>query len=131
LALFIALTKGKLVEKVHGRPRVMSQLLRFLPIFYQRIARQADAFIEVDALLHPVLMPHLPAPVGLRGEGRGARGGKISDGAVDRLDRFIRLDEKLQLHLFELARAKGEIARVDLVAERFANLTNAERQLLP
>src|SRR5437762_7400976 len=41
------------------------------------------------------------------------------------------LDEELHLHLLELARAKYEIARSDLVAESLADLRDAERNLLP
>src|SRR5271154_5951844 len=47
------------------------------------------------------------------------------------LDDFVRLDEKFQFHLLELARAEGEIARRDLVAERLADLRDAERDALP
>jgi hypothetical protein len=39
------------------------------------------------------------------------------------------LHEELHLHLLELARAEGEVARVDLVAERLADLRDAERHL--
>ena len=39
--------------------------------------------------------------------------------------------EVLDFHLLELARAEGEIARVDLVAERFAALRDAEGQFHP
>src|ERR1700733_3918604 len=41
-----------------------------------------------------------------------------------------RLDEELHLHLLELAGAEDEIARRDLVAERLADLADAERDLL-
>ena len=40
------------------------------------------------------------------------------------------LDEELQFHLLELAAAEREIARIDLVAERLADLRDAERHLL-
>ena len=39
--------------------------------------------------------------------------------------------EELDLHLLELARAEGVVARVDLVAKRLADLGDAERQLEP
>src|SRR5579863_2985002 len=42
-----------------------------------------------------------------------------------------RLDEELHLHLLELAGPEDEVARGDLVAERLANLPDAERDLLP
>src|ERR1700675_3861047 len=51
--------------------------------------------------------------------------------SVNGLNDFIRLDEKFQFHLLELARAEGEIARRDFVAERFADLRDAERDALP
>ena len=39
--------------------------------------------------------------------------------------------EELDLHLLELARAEGEVARVDLVAEALADLGDAEGELDP
>ena len=39
------------------------------------------------------------------------------------------LDEELHLHLLELAGAEDEVARRDLVAERLADLPDAERRL--
>jgi hypothetical protein len=39
------------------------------------------------------------------------------------------MDEVFHLHLLELARAEDEVARGDLVAERLADLGDAERQL--
>ena len=39
-------------------------------------------------------------------------------------------DEVLHLHLLELAHPEDEVARADLVAERLADLGDAERQLL-
>src|SRR5204863_2174772 len=41
-----------------------------------------------------------------------------------------RLDEELHLHLLELARAEDEVPRRDLVAERLADLRDAERHFL-
>ena len=41
-----------------------------------------------------------------------------------------RLDEELHLHLLELPGAEDEVARGDLVAERLADLADAERRLL-
>ena len=40
-------------------------------------------------------------------------------------------DEELHLHLLELARAEDEVPGRDLVAERLADLRDAERDLLP
>ena len=47
------------------------------------------------------------------------------------MPRFVlaRRDEVLDLHLLELAHAEDEVARRDLVAERLADLRDAERQL--
>ena len=42
---------------------------------------------------------------------------------------LARADEELHLHLFELTHAEDELPRHDLVAERLADLGNAERQL--
>ena len=42
-----------------------------------------------------------------------------------------RLHEKLHLHLFELAGPEEEVLGVDLVAERFPDLGDAEGDLLP
>ena len=39
------------------------------------------------------------------------------------------LDEEFHLHLFELTRAEDEVSRSDFVAERLADLTDAERRL--
>jgi hypothetical protein len=39
--------------------------------------------------------------------------------------------EELDLHLLELARAEGVVARVDLVAKSLTDLGNAERHLHP
>ena len=41
------------------------------------------------------------------------------------------LDEELHLHLLELPGPEDEVARGDLVAERLADLADAERDLLP
>jgi hypothetical protein len=41
------------------------------------------------------------------------------------------LDEIFELHLLELARAEGVVARVDLVAERLADLRDAEGAASP
>ena len=43
----------------------------------------------------------------------------------------IRLAEKFQFHLFKLPRTERKIARRDLVTERFPDLADAERNLLP
>src|SRR5919108_6377892 len=40
------------------------------------------------------------------------------------------LDEELHLHLLELARSEDEVSRCNLVAKRFSDLRDAERDLL-
>src|SRR5688572_22165454 len=47
------------------------------------------------------------------------------------LERLLGVAEELDLHLLELARAKREVARRDLVAEGLAGLRDAERNLHP
>ena len=43
----------------------------------------------------------------------------------------IRLTEELKFHLFELSCAECKVSRRDLIAERFSDLCNTKRQLLP
>src|SRR6478736_3086693 len=43
----------------------------------------------------------------------------------------VRRDEELHLHLLELAQAEEEVPGRDLVAERLADLRDAERRLAP
>jgi hypothetical protein len=50
---------------------------------------------------------------------------------VDQLDRFIGPDEEFKFHLFEFARTKRVIARIDLVAKCLSDLADAERNFLP
>ena len=122
--------EGELEQDVHTGPGVVRQLLLLLPVFDQRVAAQADALVPLDALLDPVLVPELPAPIGLRVEGCGLRVGQARDRAGHFLHHLVGADEELQFHLLELARAEGEVARVDLVAERLADLANAKRHPL-
>ena len=51
--------------------------------------------------------------------------------ALEVLHVGARLDEELHLHLLELTRTENESPGRDLVAERLADLRNAERHLLP
>ena len=62
----------------------------------------ADRLVELDALFEPV---------------------------IGQLEPVLGAAEVLDLHLLELARTEGEVARVDLVAERLADLRDAERHL--
>jgi len=50
---------------------------------------------------------------------------------LEPLEVGVGLAEELQLHLLELTRAEGEVARGDLIAEGLADLADAERQLAP
>ena len=106
---------------------VVGEFLLGLPVLHEGIAGQADRAVPAQALLDPILVPDFPAPVLLRraGEVRVVRQG--GDLAADDLDGLVGTDEELQLHLLELARAEGEVAGVDLVAEALAGLRHAER----
>ena len=50
---------------------------------------------------------------------------------LEELHALLAVAEEFHLHLREFAAAEREVARVDLVAERLADLRDAERQLLP
>src|SRR6266536_1237247 len=50
--------------------------------------------------------------------------------AANCFDCFVRPDEKLELHLLELARAESEVARVDLVPKCLSDLANTEGHFL-
>jgi hypothetical protein len=54
----------KLEQNVHAGAGVMREFLRLLPVFFQRRARQSDAFVKLDPLLDPVFVPRFPAPIG-------------------------------------------------------------------
>src|SRR5258706_1963043 len=118
---FVALAERKLIKDVHRRARVMSQLVRLLPILDQRIAGQADAFVKAQPFLDPILVPDLPAPGRLRfaGMARASRTGHL---AINGFDGLIGPDEEFQFHLLELARSESVITRIDFVSKRFANL---------
>jgi len=96
--------EGKLVFNVVGFLRVKCPLaIRHIEDM-QLLARDAHLAVKLQALLEPFVgEPH--AVVGMA--------------------------EILDFHLLELARAEGEIARVDFVAERFAALGDAKGQLHP
>src|SRR5437879_7365611 len=108
----------------------MRQFIPFLPILDQGLPRQPDAFIICKPFLDPILMPHLPTPVGLR-LARVAWFSRFCYAAVNGFDSFIRPDKEFELHLLEFAGAKGKIARIDLVPKCFANLANTKRHFLP
>ena len=95
--------EAEAVLDVDGALRVVRQLLLRVLEEPQVVPVDAEVGVPVGALVDPVLVPFLV--------GAG-------------------LDEVLHLHLLELARAEDEVARGDLVAERLADLADAERRLL-
>ena len=82
---------------------VVGQLLRRVLEVPQVVSVHAEVDVPAGPLVDPVLVPLLV------GAGH---------------------DEELHLHLLELAGAEDEVARRDLVAERLADLADAERRLL-
>ena len=84
--------------------RVVRELLGVVRAHAEVALAQAVAPVPRDALVDPVAEPLL---------------------------RLGRRDEELHLHLLELERAEDEVARRDLVAERLADLRDAERRLAP
>jgi hydrogenase maturation protease len=116
----------ELEKDIDGGFGVVGEFLLGLPVFLEGNAGEPDAFVPADALFDPVLVPDLPAPVPL-GVGEIEVGvGERGDTAGERADHFIGADEEFEFHLFELAGAEGEIARGDLVPERFPDLGDAE-----
>ena len=83
--------------------RVVRELVGAVRAQPQHLGRDAVADVPVEALVAPVLVPALA--VGRR-------------------------DEELHLHLLELAGAEDPVLRRDLVAERLADLGDAERRPL-
>src|SRR5579875_1241884 len=92
------------VLDVDGALGVMRQLLLGVLVQPQVLLADAEAGVPVQAGVDPLLVPLLV----------GARA-----------------DEELHLHLLELAGAEDEVPRRDLVAERLADLPDAERDLAP
>src|ERR1043165_8717857 len=66
LAVLVALAEREFEQNVHACAGVMRQFLRRLPMKTERLSREADTFVKAHALLDPVLMPCLPAPIRLR-----------------------------------------------------------------
>ena len=93
---------GEEVLHVAGLARVVRELVRVVRAQAQALRVDPQPHVPVEALLHPVLVPVL--------------------GLVGR-------NEELHLHLLELERAEDEVPRGDLVAERLADLGDAERRL--
>jgi hypothetical protein len=119
--------EGEFAEDVDAGAGVVGEVFRGLPVVFQHIA-EADALVELRALVDPVAVPEFPAPVrlGLAQVGALVPG---SDLAADDFDGLIGLDEELEFHLFELAAAEGEVLWRHLVAEGLADLADAEGHL--
>src|SRR5207245_5869259 len=96
--------EGELVLDVVGLFGVVRELLRRMLVEAQLFGSDAQLHQPLHALGAPELEP-------------------LAVGAG--------LYEELHLHLLELARPKREVAGGDLVAERLADLRDAERELLP
>ena len=92
---------GKAVHHVHRRLGVVRQFLGRHFVEAQVVLVDPLLAPPCQALGHPALVPCLVAAWG---------------------------HEELQLHLLELAHPEDEVARRDLVAERLADLRDAERQ---
>ena len=99
----LAAGEPEAVLDVHGALGVVRQLLRRVLEVPQVVAAHPEVDVPAGALVDPVLVPLLV------GAGH---------------------DEELHLHLLELTGAEDEVARRDLVAERLADLADAERRLL-
>mmetsp|Transcript_67331 Transcript_67331/g.152348 ORF Transcript_67331/g.152348 Transcript_67331/m.152348 type:complete len:445 (+) Transcript_67331:318-1652(+) len=100
------LAKGEGEGHVCARPRVVRQLVRGVHLLPHEVLAEADPPQPALHVLDPQLVlrgPHLVAG----------------------------LDEVLDLHLLELARAEDEVARGDLVPEGLAHLRDPEGDLLP
>ena len=89
------------VLDVRGRARIVGELLGIVVAQPQPVGAHAERVVPGEALLLPVLV--------LR-------------------DRVGGVAEVLHLHLLELEHAEREVPRRDLVAERLADLRDAERQ---
>src|SRR5579885_3162076 len=92
--------EGESIFDVRRPAGIMAQLLRAVIAQPQPLARQTQAEI-------PGITPIAPVAIPLR--------------------RLLGMAEKLNLHLLKFARAEGEVARCDLVAEALAHLSDAER----
>src|SRR5204862_7333564 len=90
------------VLDVRGRGGIVGELLGSVVAQAQEARADTGRRVPALALAEPVLVP---------------------------IRRLVRRDEGLHLHLLELAGAKDEVPRGDLVAERLADLGDSERGL--
>ena len=95
--------EGEVVENVGAGAGVVGQFVFFVDVAVHTAFGQSDGFVPFQPFGNPVFVP--------LGIGAG-------------------LDEEFEFHLFELARAEGVVARVDFVAEGFADLRDTERYFL-
>ncbi len=96
-------TEPEPVLDVDGALRVMRELFLRVLVAAQVVRVDAEVGVPAGALVDPVLVPLLV---------------------------LAGLDEELHLHLLELAGPEDEVAGRDLVAERLADLADAERRFL-
>ena len=129
-ALQLLASEREVVFDVHARAGVVGEFVGLLPVLDETGGRQTDGREELLALLDPVLVPDLPAPVVLHGAVEVGVVGERDDVAVEDFDGLVRADEELQLHLLELAAAERVVARRHLVAEALAHLRDAEGHAL-
>src|ERR1700724_1850764 len=84
--------------------RIVGALLRWDFMDMKRLGGYPDVPIETESFLEPILQ---------------------------QLQAVFRPAEIFEFHLLELAGSKGEIARIDFVAECFADLSDSEWELFP
>ena len=100
-ALHLLRAKREVVVDIPRRFGIVRQFIGAVLVPMDVIHIHADGLVPVPADLPPILEPLVLA---------------------------ARLHEELHLHLLELAHAKDEVRRDDLVAKRFADLRDAEGQ---
>src|SRR2546423_13383134 len=104
LALFLFTFRKETILNVDGTLGVMRQLFFRLFVKPEVVIRNSDRLKPLMTSIDPVLVR----------------------GFV-----FARFDKVFHLHLFELARAKYEVAGRDFVAKRFADLRDTEGKFAP
>ena len=121
-ALQLLTSEREVVLDIDARAGVVGELVRLLPVFDETLGRESDGVEELLALLDPILVPDLPAPVVLGRTVQVGVVGERDDVSVENLDGFVGADEELKLHLLELAAAEGVVPGRHLVAEALAHL---------
>ena len=108
-ALELAPADRELVVDVGGPLGVVGELALLVLAQPEVLAADTVALVPGESLLDPALMPHLV--------GRPT------------IDRIVRVDEELDLHLLELVRPEDEVPGRDLVTEGLPDLGDPEREL--